>query len=257
MGRSNAVKGLRARGTPARSTVVHLVAGTRSSLGRAIDESLPTIAVRAWSGPDSFLHVERGDLVLIDLADPTVPIASVPLERLLKRTETWLLASREHPSSLALAALRPPRARVFLVESYGNHHYGAIVDKLRYRLGNEERGNALSASLLVRQECLVGVADLVKAICTCPKTVRRPRDLSAAVGLELETLRSRVGELGFCRIEHFIIAVKMVALEQLSIGGIRHSAARAFLGLDDSTNARRQFRRATARSKEGLAHLSL
>lgn len=244
------------KGRPRLQRTLHVVTGDRSPLGRAVKATIPpNVLLSIFRDAGLSKGVEHGDLVIVDLTDSSTRISQVSLTNLIGSAETWLVAS-DDLSSIALAALRPSHVRVFTVHPGNLDGYRELMDKLSYRLSDVEEGAMLAMALIRRDGALGRVADLVTTICARPKDVRRPRDLSRMSGRELRDVRSLLVSLGFSRTEHFIIAVKMLALEQLiGLWDVPPSKARVLLGLEDSTNSRRQLRRAARGSPTVIARL--
>jgi len=113
------------------------------------------------------------------------------------------------------------------------------------------------ARLVLEQEPVFQpVAPLVELVCQHPWRIRRPRDLAQHTGIRLGSLKRQLAELGFHRVEHFIVCVRMVALEQLMTREpVEIAEARWRVGIGDTTNARRQLRRAKKSSKDAFLKL--
>jgi hypothetical protein len=118
---------------------------------------------------------------------------------------------------------------------------------------NELRGplpEALTEFVLSREPTLRSLAECVAAVCEHPWNIRRPADLAAHARLSLRVLGHHCRALGFSRVEHFILCVRMVAYEQLvARARVTPKLARTLVGLtDDWSNLRRQLERATRAS---------
>ncbi len=110
--------------------------------------------------------------------------------------------------------------------------------------------------VLAKEPSLQSLETLVRAVCTRPYEIRRPKDLARACGLGIALLKGQAKELGFTRIEHLLVCIRMVACEQLVAQ--RHlplQTARRLVGIADSSNSRRQFRRARRGSPDALRKL--
>jgi hypothetical protein len=106
-------------------------------------------------------------------------------------------------------------------------------------------GSAIASLVLQREPALASLDTLVRLVCERPWQIRRPRDLAAACGHSVRTVRRRVAKVGFLRVEHFLTCVRHVALEQLSTClHLTLPQARRLVGIADRANARRQLRRA-------------
>lgn len=108
-----------------------------------------------------------------------------------------------------------------------------------------------SAEVLVRrviqrEPSLRQIENATCAVITHPWKVRRPKDLARVATTSIAELGRSVRKLGLVRVEHFILLVRMVALEVL-IGPeycMPASIARAAVGFSDPSNMRRQVARA-------------
>lgn len=111
---------------------------------------------------------------------------------------------------------------------------------------------AITALVLAREPALAPLGALVQLVCERPWHIRRPRDLAAACGHSVRTVRRQVGRVGFLRVEHFLTCVRHVALEQLATClQLSLPAARRLVGIADRANARRQLRRARRSTPAG------
>jgi len=107
------------------------------------------------------------------------------------------------------------------------------------------RADTIAGLVLEREPALVPLGGLVRLVCERPWQIRRPRDLAAACGHSVRTVRRQVAQVGFLRVEHFLTCVRHVALEQLAAHlHLPLPAARRIVGIADRANARRQLRRA-------------
>ena len=111
---------------------------------------------------------------------------------------------------------------------------------------------AIAALVLAREPALAPLGDLVRLVCERPWQIRLPRDLAAACGHSVRTVRRQVASVGFLRVEHFLTCVRHVALEQLATClHVSLPAARQLVGIADRANARRQLRRARRSTPAG------
>jgi hypothetical protein len=119
-------------------------------------------------------------------------------------------------------------------------------------------GGAIASLVLQREPALASLATLVHLVCERPWQIRRPRDLAAACGHSVRTVRRQVARVGFLRVEHFLTCVRHVALEQLSAClHLTLPQARRLVGIADRANARRQLRRARRSTPaEGLRRVT-
>ena len=96
----------------------------------------------------------------------------------------------------------------------------------------------------------------VHAILANPWTLRRPRDLASYLEMGFADLRSLCRSVGFRRVEHLLIAVRMIAFEQLvARAGTTVRIAREAVGIDDPSNARKQLNRARRYSRTAFRSL--
>jgi hypothetical protein len=97
----------------------------------------------------------------------------------------------------------------------------------------------------------------VAIVCAHPWLVRRPRDLADLSHTSLRILKLDCLNLGFTRVEHFIVYVRAIAYEQLVARGLSARDARRISGFSDPSNMRRHLRRALRRSPDVLNRLSI
>ncbi|PYO69879.1 MAG: hypothetical protein DMD71_03570, partial [Gemmatimonadetes bacterium] len=168
----------------------------------------------------------------------------------------WLVPGGEavHPYWLELASRSGTRVVACDAEarSRGVPH---LVDALQDALGRQS-GRQLSRLVLDQEPVFRPVEPLVELICQHPWRIRRPRDLALHTGMGIGPLKRQLAELGFHRVEHFIVCVRMVAFEQLMAHErLPIAMARWRVGIGDTTNARRQLRRAKKSSKDAFLKL--
>jgi transcriptional regulator GlxA family with amidase domain len=151
------------------------------------------------------------------------------------------------PSWVELACL--PQVRVLKCrEDHGQICYDAIVAEVLERILGPTAESI--ATLVLRTEpTLDPVGALVQAVCIEPWRIRRPRDLAKRCAISLAELRRRCVKVGFTRVEHFMICVRLVAYEQLvAIARLPLTTARLLAGFTDPSNMRRHIKRAARRS---------
>jgi hypothetical protein len=117
-------------------------------------------------------------------------------------------------------------------------------------------GPEIAALVLAREPGLADVAPLVRVVCERAWEVRHPRQLAAALGTRLTTVKRTLAGLGFERVEHFMTYVRWVAFEQItSAHRLRPSHAGRLAGITDLSNLRRQLNRARRGSAKALRRL--
>jgi hypothetical protein len=119
-------------------------------------------------------------------------------------------------------------------------------------------GAEIAAHVLERETRFAPVLEVVKAICERPWETRRPAELARIAGMRLPALKQAVGDLGFRRVEHFIVAVRLIAFEEV-VGRLRvpPQRARRMVGLIDRANVSRQLQRARAGSPGAFRGLAV
>lgn len=94
---------------------------------------------------------------------------------------------------------------------------------------------------------LAEARELIEIVLGSPKTVRRPADIAFRMGIPKSAVSMVARQVGFKRVEHFTTFVREGARRTiLCSGGISQSVARHALGIEDTSNFRRQLRRMMA-----------
>jgi hypothetical protein len=229
-----------------RITTVHVLAGAAVLLG--LRRGLDAIAsVVAWCPDSRPSSVSPGDIVLVDL-DLAPAILPGALETILRHDANVSLISGTKPvaphwlefinrSGVTVLALRD--------QSKG---LNSVLAELHAAIEGPP-GPDLAQHLIDAQPVLLQLGDLVRAVCTHPWRIRRPRDLAKLTSISLAQLRNLCVGAGFTRVEHFIVCIRALAYERLVvIHRMSRAAARLRVGFDDPSNMRRHFFRALERS---------
>jgi hypothetical protein len=189
--------------------------------------------------------VRAGDIVIIDLTDPHQSLEPLRVHHLLGRATLCLLPGEApiNPQWLDLAA--QPDVHVLAPTS---RKTGDTVTEV-FRLLKGPSGSKVAELVLRAEPALRPVQDLVEAVCLDPWSVRRPRDLAVRCRKTLATIRRQCTDLGFTRIEHLIICVRLLAQTELvATERLPLSTARTLAGISDPSNMRRHAQRAAQRS---------
>jgi hypothetical protein len=185
--------------------------------------------------------VGAGDVVVVDLSDPPEPVDFARLAMVGGRVPVYVVSGE---------GLISPRWLEFVshgkVQVVPDHRalVAAVVQRLRGPSGERLGELVVQAAPALRAQ-----ESLVQAICAAPWAIRRPRDLASSCGLALAELKRRCRTLGFVRVEHFLMCVRLVAYEQLvAVHRLPVATARLLAGFGDPSNLRRHAKRAALRS---------
>jgi hypothetical protein len=230
---------------------LHVLAGCRAGLCSALSIAFgPFAHVKPWGVVPSFRAVRAGDLIVVHLNDPLPGVEPSSLEVFVsKRATLYLVLSDTLIAPAWVEIASAPEVRVLRCgTSRGRVSYGGVVTELLERVRGPT-GERIATLVLRTEPALRPVAPLVEMVCREPWRIRRPSDLAKWCAISLVELRRRCAEVGFARVEHFIICVRLVAYQQL-VGAVPFPAATARLlaGFTDSSNLRRHTRRAARRS---------
>jgi hypothetical protein len=231
---------------------VHVVASARTSLLKGLEERLDGHAhVQHHVGLPGAKTVRSTDILVIELdGAPESPDAATLLP-LLTRLEVWLVAGTRAVSTGWLDAVRWPGVKL----THGEGGVDAVATVLLRRIMGPS-GSEIAALVLARERGLADVAQLVRAVCERAWEVRHPRQLAAALGTRLATVKRTLSGLGFQRVEHFMTYVRWVAFEQiLAAHRLRPSLASRLAGITDLSNLKRQLSRARRGSAKALRRL--
>lgn len=231
---------------------IHVVTTSQSRLETTLRTTLwNEVRVSLVHTSADLCHLRNGGPVVVDLID--LPRWVRPdLLRPRADPRTWLLVVPfgmvdagwlEYAGTATVVRCPPGDVR-------------PVVRSVREKLQTVP-GSRIAALVLEREPSLRAVDDLVAAICTHPWQVRRPKDLSRLSHRTPGRVKLACRALGFSRVEHFILAVRIVALEQLaSWAGLSLKTARWHVGILDPSNARRQLHRAQRQSMAVFGRLT-
>jgi hypothetical protein len=228
---------------------LHVFAGRRSGLCSALCGAVAKFArLRFWSAVPASHEVHTGDLIVVDLSDPPTCTDPRVFEVFVTNRATLCLALGDAliaPSWVAIACL--PQVRVFQC-GHGQPGYDAVITEVLERVCGPT-SERITRLVLQAEPTLYPVESFVQAVCREPWRIRRPRDLAKWCAISLAELRNLCVKVGFVRVEHFMICVRLVAYEQLvAIGRVPITTARLLAGFTDPSNMKRHSKRAARRS---------
>jgi hypothetical protein len=237
--------------------VVHLIGHPEGHVGLLLETAVSGGArVRHWTAPPAPDQVNPGDQVVVDLTAGEPLAGPEAVAALTQAADVWLVTGVDLVPGSWVALARDPRVRLVSPGS-GPDPLAGLVKELAQQI-QVPSGGDVARLVLERTPLLDPVAPFVTAVCEQPWRVRRPCDLAAAVGLSRHRVLQSCRALGFERVEHFITAVRMVALSLLTAErGLALAVARHTLGITDTSNARRQLERARHRSGAALRQLKV
>lgn len=240
-----------------KEAVIHIVSRERNGLYRALARDLAGLMhLRLWDSAPAPDRVDATDLILVDLVDLPSPISTDGFLPLLDHATLWLVTgeSSVDPAWVDLASRSATRV-VACGAADREAGFLPVVTMLQNEFARQT-GRRLARLVLEHEPVFRSVEPLVELVCQHPWRVRRPKDLAMLTGQRIEQLKQAVGRIGFHRVEHFIVTVRMVGFEQLMARQhLPLPVARRLVGIGDPSNTRRQLRR--ARSKSGEAFLKL
>ncbi|HXF95254.1 MAG TPA: efflux RND transporter periplasmic adaptor subunit [Gemmatimonadales bacterium] len=201
-------------------------------------------------------EIAAADTIVADLADFPCAVDLDRLRGLVDRCELWLVVEDTAVYSEFLKLLaHPPVQIVTCATAERTEGYSRLAKALTARLRGSPT-QELADLVLAKEPLLRALKPLVRAVCTEPRDIRRPRDLARACGLPLVALKKRVAEFGFSRVEQFIVCIRLIAYEQAVAQHRLHAnIARRLVGIRDPSNFRRQLGRARRGSPEALRRL--
>jgi HlyD family secretion protein len=213
--------------------------------------------VRAWEAFPRLSDIAATDGVVADLCD--FPGAPDPdrLRGLLSRADLWLLVEKDAPYAQFVHVLARADARV--VACTPAERSEGFVPLARVLAGWLEGPPSDDiAKLVLSKEPLLGpFADLVRVVCAHPWEIRRPSGLADATGLRMTALKQRIARLDFTRAEHFLVAVRTIAYEQLvRERRVPIKVAMRLAGIGDPSNHRRELARAMDHSSKAMRRLA-
>jgi len=235
--------GFRGRGYTLRrrmhSATVHLL-GPVDSACATMCRALPSkVDARHWAAPPPAQEVRPGDVVVVDLTNPHAAIEPRRLQPLIGCTTLCLVPGSAPINPQWLDFASQPGVHV-LTTSWRD---GLL------RMIHGPGGDRIAQLVLDAEPALDPLKPLVEALCQDPWSIRRPRDLAARCRMTLGALRRQCGRLGFTRVEHFIICVRLLAYSELvATERLPIRTARMLAGFGDPSNMRRHAHRAALRS---------
>jgi len=224
---------------------VHLlgVSGSAATLSRALK---PKVEARVWASAPPAHEVRPGDVVVVDLTDRHASVEPRRLQPLLGRATVCLLPGDTPISPQWLNIASQPGVHVLSVSS---RQVGDVTVAELLRLVGGPSGRRVAELVLNAEPTFRFVQPLVEALCQDPWSIRRPRDLARQCRVTLGLVRRQCAELGFNRIEHFIICVRLLAYSELVASEhLPIRTARALAGFGDPSNMRRHAHRAARHS---------
>jgi hypothetical protein len=238
---------------------VHVVASARTSLLAGLEQRLEGHAhVQQHAGLPSPKAVRSTDILVINLDDAAESPDAATLLPLLTRLEVWLVAGERAVSPGWLEAVRWPGVKLTHNAATGAEEGGgvdAVATALLRRIAGPS-GTEIAALVLAREPGLVEVAPMVRVLCERAWEVRHPKQLAAALGTRLTTVKRTLVDLGFERVEHLMTYVRWVAFEQImAVHRLRAPLASRLAGITDLSNMRRQMSRARRGSARALRRL--
>ena len=240
-------------------TVIHLVATSQAPLLALLSRALGVIAkVRWWTAVPAATALRGGDLLVVDLLDGGRGIQPAAVARMATRARALLVAGSTPIAPEWLEVSRQERLHVVRCPGCSaSERFVKLVAAIESELSGPT-GGEIADQVLRREARFAAVADIVRVICEHPWETRRPVAVATLARMGLPSLKRAVGDLGFRRVEHFIVAVRLVALEELvSRHRIPPRSARRIVGLIDPSNVSRQLRRARVGSPGAFRDLAV
>jgi AraC-like DNA-binding protein len=226
--------------------VILLLANSKAPLHTLLSQGLGHVAtVLFWGSAVQRLSVKTCAVAVVDLLDGGPPLQPCALLPLASGATVWLVAGPRpvasdwldlaHESGVHVAQCPPERP------TEGVERVVAAIERALRGPTVEQ----LAARVLEREPRFLGAAELLTPILEHAWEIRHPSQLALRTGQSLSRLRETCRTLGFRRAEHFIVAVRLVAAEDLMARDrMRPCAARHLVGIADLSNFRRQLRRA-------------
>lgn len=240
------------------STVIHLVATSKVPLLPLLSRALSTASVRWWTTVPLVAAMRAGDLLVIDLLDGGLLLQPADVARLSTRGRAFLVTgtNRIAPEWLEISG----HERVQVLRCPGcpaSERFINLVAAIEAEIRGPA-GDQIATYVLNREPRFAAVRDLVRVICERPWETRRPVALAALTKTRLPALRHALGGLGFRRVEHFMVAVRLIAFEEIvSRHRVPAQRIRRMVGLIDPANVRRQLQRARAGSPGAFRDLAV
>ncbi len=225
---------------------VHVLGPTGGSAAALCRGLKPKVDARLWTAVPPAHKVRPGDLVVIDLTDRHASLEPRGLQPLLGRVTLCLIPGDTPINPHWLDIASQPGVQVL---SASSRRLGDVTATELLRLVQGPSGRRVADLVLNAEPALRFVQPLVEALCQDPWSIRRPRDLALQSRAPLDAVRRQCAELGFNRIEHFIICVRLLAYSELvATEHLPLRTARALAGFGDLSNMRRHAHRAALRS---------
>jgi hypothetical protein len=225
---------------------VRVVATGQPGLCEAVKEGLPS-TIRILQVPTWMTnYCEDGDHCVLDLLRIAGPLDDPAAALRATRSATlWLLIG---DFTVRSEWLRIPRQAQVRLLSCNRRERATGFPTLLSRLNAElavPTGEQVYRLVMRSAPFLSTVSSLLLALYLNPWGIRRPRDLAHSTDSTIFALRSACHRAGFKRVEHFLIYARSLAVECLvRERTLSVAAARRRLGIDDTSNMRRQIARA-------------
>jgi hypothetical protein len=221
------------------SATVHLLGPVDSACATMCRALTSKVNARHWAAAPPAHEVRPWDVVVVDLTNPRAAIEPRRLQPLVGCATLCLLPGNAPINPHWLDFASQPGVQV-LTASWRE---GLL------RLIQGPGGDRIAELVLDAEPALDPLKPLVEAVCRDPWSIRRPRDLAVRTQMSLAALRRQCAELGFMRIEHFILCVRLLAYHELvATERLPIRTARDLAGFDDPSNMRRHAHRAARRS---------
>jgi len=240
-----------------KAAAIHVVAQDRAGLFEALSRDLAGfVHLKHWDGVPAATAVEATDCIVVDLTSLPAQFAADGFAPLLERATLWLVTDEAPVHSAWVDLAARTSARVVSCRAAERAAGYAPVTEAILEEFTRQTGRRLARLVLEHEPVFRPVEPLVELVCQHPWRVRRPKDLATLTGQRIDGLKRSLAQLGFHRVEHFIVCVRMVAFEQLiARQRLPLAVARRVVGIGDPTNARRQLKRARKRSGEAFLKL--
>ncbi len=230
--------------------VVHVIVARRDGLANALERALwPDVRVQRWDVVPSLNQVCRDDVVIVDLAD--LPAATPKEKAAPAGLRIYLVLGNTPvpPDWVAMLAEPPERVRLIRCSNAARlTGFRPVVAAVK-EIVQGPTPDDIAALVLGAEPVLVSAQHLVGTLLRRPWDVRRPRDLARHAGMSMGEVKEVIGSIGFMRVEHFVITVRLVAYEELTAKRkVPTVVARALAGIGDTSNWRRQIGRARRNS---------
>jgi len=221
------------------SATVHLLGSVDSACATLCRDLKSKVDARHWAAAPPAREVRPGDVVVVDLTNPNAAVEPRRVQPLLGCATLCLLPGNAPISPHWLDFASHPGVQV-LTSSWR--------DEL-LRLIQGPGGDRIAELVLDAEPALDPLKRLVEAVCRDPWSIRRPRDLAVQTRMSLAAVRRKCSQVGFRRIEHFILCVRLLAYHELvATEHLPVRIARGLAGFGDSSNMRRHAHRAALRS---------